>query len=114
MKRINELKYREFVPFGIKINTLLKWYLINILTFNRWLIVVATPAAGRSGGKHIDIYSFKNGFIKSRLLNSLRENKKGEEIYLFGFLDFFKIIIFLLKRKGGCCRVKDPPNINYI
>ncbi|MEF3691578.1 MAG: hypothetical protein V3574_00795 [Candidatus Moraniibacteriota bacterium] len=113
MKKVEGLKYCQFVYLGIDKISILKWYFINILTFNYWSVVVITPAAGREGGRHIDIYNLRSKINKKReLLNKLRENKRGEEIYLFSFFDFPKLTVFffrLRKKKGGVLPGQHPP-----
>ena len=87
---------------GINKVRILKWYFINILTFNYWLIIVITPAAGKDGGKHIDIYNLRRRIEKGRLLNKLKENNRGEEIYLFAFFNLLGLVAFFfhLRRRG--------------
>ena len=102
MKKVEGFKYCEFVYLGINKVRILKWYFINILTFNYWLIIVITPAAGKDGGKHIDIYSLRRKIDKIRLLNELRENNRGEEIYLFTFFNLLGLVAFFfhLRKRG--------------
>jgi|GEM_PF-3450358 hypothetical protein len=102
MKKVEGFKYCEFVYLGINKVRILKWYFINILTFNYWLIIVITPAAGKDGGKHIDIYNLRRRIEKGRLLNKLKENNRGEEIYLFAFFNLVGLAAFFisLKKKG--------------
>lgn len=109
MRKSKGLKYCKFVYLGINKISLLKWYLINVLTFNYWLIVVITPAAGKDGGKHIDIYNLRRRIEKGRLLNELKENNRGEEIYLFAFFDLLRLMAFFFSlKRGGYCRVSTP------
>ena len=99
MKKVEGFKYCEFVYLGINKVRILKWYFINILTFNYWLIIVITPAAGKDGGKHIDIYNLRRRIEKGRLLNKLKENNRGEEIYLFAFFNLVGLVAFFISLK---------------
>ena len=55
-----------------------------------------------TGLAYIDIYNLRRRIEKGRLLNKLKENNRGEEIYLFAFFNLVGLMAFFisLKKKG--------------
>ena len=86
MKKIEGIKYCQFVPNGSRdvslIMTIIKWLFINSIKFYPWLIIVMTPVTGKGGGEHIDIYNAKNEVNGDKLIKLLKEDHKKESIIL--------------------------------
>lgn len=90
MRKIEDVRYCEFIPTGKSdfwlLFSLIKWIFYCWLKFYPWIVVVETCAAGRSGGKNLDIYISKKLVSKNKLMALLAEPEKREKISLLNCL----------------------------
>lgn len=98
MKRIECLNHCQFLHDGCSdirlISILYNWYEYCLEESCTWIIVVITQAAGRGGGKNIDIYKFSPDIQKEDLRELLTGDDFREVVVIFDcFNESFEVFI---------------------